>query len=109
MVNAKVLAEMKKRFNGCELMQNRNKGDFDAVVGEVLTVEDYQRLTGEDGNYYAVVFEEDADNFYLSGGALTEMLETWGEDNGCVGVKVSFGEKVKTKAKRDYRPMTICD
>lgn len=99
------LAKMQERFNGCPLFIDREKGDLDNLVGKKVHIESYYELTGENGIYYAIAFKEDTENFYLSGGALTELISDYPED--CKDVTILIKEKVKTKSKREYRPINI--
>lgn len=97
--------EMKARFNGCPLFENRDKAKIDTLENKVIVIDEYFELTGDDGNYYAFTIKDDNDHFYLSGGAITSLLAEFGDD--AVGIEIKVGEKVKTKSKRDYRPITI--
>ena len=100
-----VLTKMKERFNGCPLFIDREKGDLDDLVGKKVVIESYYKLTGENGNYYAIAFEGIDDKFFLSGGSITELIDDFGDD--AKEVKILIEEKIKTKNKREYRPIKI--
>ena len=116
----KYLNEVIKRAmevsNGCPLMDGRNKEDAEKHVDEVLTVSDEFKLTGDNGAYYCVTVDEIPDGFFLSGGALTsiiEQAEIVADAHGVSlsetveGIKFKFGKKIKTKNNRDFRPVTV--
>lgn len=116
----KYLAEVTKRAkevaNGCPLMDGRNKGEADAFIDVPLTITDAFKLTGDNGAYYCITVEENSDIFFLTGGALTavvEQAEIVADANGVslsetvAGLRFKFGAKVKTKNNRDFRPVTI--
>lgn len=100
-----VLAKMQERFNGCPLFIDRDKGDLDELIGTKVQIESYYKLTGENGDYYALAFKGHDDKFYLSGGAITELINDFGED--AKDCQILIKEKVKTKGKREYRPINI--
>lgn len=100
-----ILRSMQEDFNGCPLFIDREKGDLDDLVGQELVVESYYELTGEDGVYYAIAFEGFEETFFLSGGALTALINKYGD--AVKEVKLLIQEKVKTKKNRDYRPIRV--
>lgn len=104
-MNKNILAKMQERFNGCPLFIDREKGDLDELVGKKVRIESYYELTGENGKYYAVSFVGDDKNFYLSGGALTDLISEFGDD--AKEVEILIQEKVKTKNRRDFRPIRV--
>lgn len=104
-MNKATLQKMQERFNGCPLFIDREKGDLDNLVGQKVKIESYYELTGENGMYYAISFVGDDKNFYLSGGALTELLSEYGDD--AKEVEILIMEKVKTKNRRDFRPIRV--
>lgn len=99
------LAKMKERFNGCPLFDDRDKGDLDDLVGSRVKIEQFYELTGENGKYYALAFEGIDDKFYLSGGALTDLIAEFGDD--AKDVEILIMQKVKTKNKREFRPIRV--
>lgn len=105
MISKERLAEMKGRFNGCPLFEGRTKGEWDTLVNKSVKIEEYYKLTGDKGDYYAVTLEGDAEHFYLSGGAVTSLIDEFGAD--AKEVSFTVGAKTKTKNKNDYRPITI--
>ncbi len=100
-----ILAKMQEDFNGCPLFIDREKGDLDNLIGQKVVIESFYELTGENGKYYAVAFVGDEDNFYLSGGALTTLIEKYGDD--AKEVEILIMEKIKTKSRRDFRPIRV--
>lgn len=97
-----VLQEMQDRFNGCPLFNEREKGDWDAVVDMILTVEDIFPLT----DYHVVTFKEIEDKFFLTGGAMKELCNNY-ERKYVLDLIVKPLAKVRTKSNRDYRPIEV--
>ena len=100
-----ILVKMQERFNGCPLFIDRDKGDLDELVGKKVKIESYYELTGENGKYFAIAFVGYDDKFFLSGGALTELIADYGDD--AKEVEILIKEKVKTKNRREYRPIAV--
>lgn len=100
-----ILAKMQERFNGCPLFIDREKGDLDELVGKKVVIESYYKLTGENGDYYALSFKGYEEKFYLSGGALTDLINEFGDD--AKEVEILIMEKVKTKNRREFRPIRV--
>lgn len=106
MTKEQILKAMKERHNGCPLFDGREKGSLDDLTDKEVTIEDFFKFTGDDGDYYAVTFKECPDVTFLSGGGLTSLLDEFGEHS--IGVKIRFLEKVKTKrGNHDYRPINV--
>lgn len=100
-----ILAQMQERFNGCPLFIDREKGDLDDLIGKRVVIESYYKLNGENGDYYAIAFKGYDDKFFLSGGALTDLINEFGSD--AKEVEILIMEKVKTKNRREYRPIRV--
>ena len=108
-VNKEFLEELKKEFNGCPLFDGREKGDIELHVNKPCTITDYFRLQESSGSYYyAFTIEQDKERTFLSGGAITKLIDKCVE-NGYDAVGVTFvpKEKIKTASKRDYRPIEV--
>ena len=119
------MADFKKRFfeaaknrtNGCPLFENREKGEWDDLEDQTVTLQRAYPLTGEDGQYFAVWFEEDEDNFYLTPRILTDVLtdgqaiasqEAVELDEVIAGLQIKVGPEKKTKnGKGKYRSMEV--
>jgi hypothetical protein len=97
-----LIKKMKEDFNGCPLFEDREKGDLNDLDGEILTIADYFPMS----EYHAVVFEEHDDKVYLSGGGLKKLLTEYGKED-VRGIKIKMLPLIKTKAKRDYRPIEV--
>ena len=104
-MNKEVLAKMQERFNGCPLFIDREKGDLDELVDKKVHIESYYKLTGDNGDYYAIAFKGYDDKFFLSGGALTDIINEFGDDAKLVEILIM--EKIKTKSKREFRPIRV--
>lgn len=96
-----ILKKMQERFNGCPLFEGREKAKFDQLEDQTVTVEAYFKLS----DYYAVIFEECPDAVFLSGGAMTELFDDFGDN--AIGVRVTILPMIKTNSKRDFRPIRI--
>ena len=120
MSNSKYLSNFRKTAqkmaNGCPLMDGRNKANTDDYVNEALTLEDAYKLKGAKGDYYVVIVKEHDDVFFMSGGALTAILDSGDEiartegvplNEVVGGLEFSFGEKIKTKNGNDFRPIKV--
>ena len=107
----------KNRTNGCPLFVDREKGEWDDLEGQTVTLQRAYPLSGEDGQYFAVWFEEDEDNFYLTPRILTDVLtdgqaiasqEAVELDEVIAGLQIKVGPEKKTKnGKGKYRSMEV--
>ena len=104
-INNEVLTKMQERFNGCPLFVDREKGELDDLVGQKVKIDKFYELTGDNGVYYAVGFVGMEDKFFLSGGALTDLIAEFPED--CKNVEILIQEKIKTKNHREFRPIRV--
>ena len=99
-----ILKALKEMNNGCPLMENREKGDFDELENETVTIDEAFPLDG----YYCVTLKEDSEHFYLTSMSVTKTIDfilSAGETPDGLTFKVL--EKVKTKNKNTYRPIEI--
>lgn len=97
-----ILQQMKEQFNGCPLFEDREKGSLDDIVDKELTIEDIYPLQ----DYHAIVFEELPDNFYLTGGALKDLCNEYAPEF-VKGRVIKIKPLVKTKKRRDFRPIEV--
>ena len=67
-------------IGGCPLIDDREKLDFDTIIGEAITVEDFAKTKTKDGEAYAIIFEEYPDNYAWAGGWLKKMIETYNKE-----------------------------
>lgn len=94
-----------------ELMDGREKGDFDEIIGEVLTITDFGFMKDDGKEYVAFITKEYDDKFYFGGMVLTEQLKEI-EKGGFLesvrkdGLPVLFGSKLG-KNKRMYTTVTF--
>lgn len=103
-----------ERGNGNPVMEDREKGKFEDLTGEVLTMKEAAPLD----KYFAVNFEEYPDLFFFSNSALTSILTDAAkmaeEDNVSIdsiigGVKIKILDPVKTSKGFNFRPVEILD
>lgn len=97
-----MLKKMQEQFNGCPLFADREKGSLDDITDKELTIEDIYPLQ----DYHAIVFEELPDNFYLTGGALKDLCNEY-EPEFVIGRLIKIKPLVKTKKRRDFRPIEV--
>ena len=105
-LNAEQLEAIKKAkalLNGCPLMDGREKADWDELTGEVIHIEDYYPIE----NYYCVNLKEYPQNYFLTGKALSNLINELGEFVLILNIEV--GEKIKTKTNNTYRTFKIAD
>lgn len=98
----KVIEQMKEDYNGCPLFEEREKGSLDELTGLELTIEDLFPLN----DYHCVVFFEVPDKFFLTGGALKDLCNNY-PPNFVKGRTIILQEKVKTRSKKDFRPIKV--
>ena len=103
-LSAKKLKEMQERFNGGPLFEGREKGSLDDLTGKELTIEEIYPLS----DYHCIVFEECPDYFYLTGGALKDLCNEYPPEE-VRGTRIMLQELVKTRSRRDFRPIKILD
>lgn len=96
------IAQMQDEFNGCPLFNNREKGSLDELEGNQLHIEDLYPIQ----DYHCVVFEEIKDKFYLTGGALKDLCNNYAPEF-VVGRLIEIQPMVKTKSRRDFRPIKV--
>lgn len=105
MTREQIIKAMKDAHNGCPLFEGREKASLDELTEKVVTIEEVFKLSGDDGDYHAITFEEDKEHTYLTAGGLKKLCDEFGD---CViGVKVKIKPMMKTKNKRDFRPIEV--
>lgn len=107
MAITKEMAQNDGLIGGSKLIGEKEKLDFDSIVGEVITVEDFEAVKTKDGEAYALIFEEYPEYYAWAGGFLQKLISQYGIE--FIGTKLKVGAKVKTKSKRDFRTFEIID
>lgn len=97
-----ILQQMKNDFNGCPLFEGREKGSLDDLTGKELHIEDLYPLE----DYHCVIFEELPDFYFLTGGALKDLCNKY-DPKFVRGRCIQLQPMVKTKGRRDFRPIRI--
>ena len=97
------IKKAKALLNGCPLMEGREKADWDVLTGETIHIEDYFPIE----NYYCVNLKEYPENYFLTGKALSNLINEIGEYVLILNIEV--GKKVKTKNNNTYRSFKIVD
>lgn len=98
----KAIAEMQDEFNGCPLFESREKGSLDELTGNQLHIEDIYPIQ----DYHCIIFEEIPDKYFLTGGALKDLCNNY-QPEFVVGRCIEMMPLVKTKSRRDFRPIKV--
>ena len=61
---------------GIPFMKGRTKGEVSELLGQVVTIRDFDFLDGQDGTYVVFVVDEIGDSFFFGGSVLTNNLNT---------------------------------
>lgn len=114
MTRKEILEQMKARHNGCPFFEEREKASLDELTGHIVTIQDFYRFTekkkeGEEKSYYAVLFLEDKEHVYLSGGGLTSIIDDYDDEVIGLQVRLESPIKVKSDPTHSYRPITVMD
>lgn len=108
MINNK-LQQIAKEVNASgtiPFMENRTKGE-ELPQKEILTIDDFGYIKGENGEFVVLSFKEKPEYFYFGGGVVTDKIHHFdGEDNMDTiredGLPVLFEKKINKKGKREY-------
>ena len=65
---------------GIPFMKGRTKGEVAELLGNPVTIKDFDFLDGQDGKYVVFIVEEVKDSFFFGGSVLTKDLELLSED-----------------------------
>jgi len=108
MTMRKKLQEKVKEFsNLLPFMENRDKGDFEQLIGQAVTIRDFGFLSDNgDKEYVCIILDEDKEKFYFGGQVLTDNMkeleeEGYKEEIQNEGLPVKFDKKI-SKNKRQY-------
>ena len=90
---------------GIKFMSERTKGDIHELLGQKVTIKDYDFLSGDNGEYVVFIVDEIADSFFFGGSVLTSNLKALSEEEKKEvqenGLPVEIYE-AKSKSKRNY-------
>lgn len=106
-----LIAKIQEVANGnvIDFMVGREKGEKQIPLKQVLTIENYDYLPGDNGDFAVVIFKEDKNNFYFMGSIVTDklkkidevLLPSEKEEILADGLEVVFEQKT-SKSKRNY-------
>ncbi len=68
----------KKLTEQLEIMAGKEKGNTDDLIGEIVTINDFDFLKGENGEYAVFTVKEHPGTFYFGGQVLTDDLQQIG-------------------------------
>ncbi len=103
----KTLKEFSKGLNSqVEIMNEKTKGVIDEIIGKCVTVNDYEFMSGDDGEFVVFTCKEIPDVFYFGSKVLTEGLKKcdeggYGEEIRSEGLPIKLVKK-KSKKGREY-------
>ena len=90
---------------GIKFMSERTKGDIKELIGQKVTIKDFEFINGDNGEYVVFIVDEIADSFFFGGSVLTSNLKTLSEEEKKEvqenGLPVEIYE-AKSKNKRNY-------
>ena len=103
---------LKKNNNeGIKFMSERTKGDIHELIGQKVTIRDFDFLSGDNGEYVVFIVDEIADSFFFGGSVLTNNLkEITSEEKEEVkknGLPVLMYEAKSKKTGRKYTGVTF--
>ena len=61
---------------GIPFMKGRTKGEASELIGQSVTIRDFDFLDGQDGTYVVFIVDEIGDSFFFGGSVLTNNLNT---------------------------------
>lgn len=112
----------KKANGGCELIEGKNKANWDNYTGEILSINGIAPLGSGDKSFFAVTIAENNDIYFNSCGAINNVLgailESEGGDLVTVNavlstepLKIKVGEKTpcKNDPKKTFRNIEILE
>ena len=95
----------KNNNEGIKFMSERTKGDIHELIGQKVTIRDFDFLSGDNGEYVVFIVDEIGDSFFFGGSVLTSNLKDLSEDEKeevkANGLPVEIYE-AKSKSKRNY-------
>lgn len=60
---------------GIPFMKGRTKGEISEILGQPVTIRDFDFLDGQDGEYVVFIVDEVKDTFFFGGSVLTSNLK----------------------------------
>jgi hypothetical protein len=104
----KSLKQMAQELSAPQLpiMEGRNKGETDDLIGVVVTLRDYGFMSGDNGEYVVFIVDEEPNEFFFGGKVLTDDMQKF-EAAGRHADVVAEGlpmvlTKKKSKNKQTY-------
>lgn len=88
---------------GVSFMEGRDKSEL--IMDEILTVDDFGFIKGEDGEYVVLSTQDYPKFFFFGGSVITQKFKELEENKEEVqkeGLPVRFEQKVSKKSKREY-------
>jgi hypothetical protein len=109
-IEKKTLKQRAQEMSQAQLpiMVDRDKGEMEDLIGQIVTIRDYGFLTSEKGGEYAVfIVDEDPKVFYFGGKVLTDSLTEFDQDGFHAdvlkdGLPVLFAKKKSKDKKNTY-------
>lgn len=91
---------------GIPFMKGRTKGEVAELLGNPVTIKDFDFLDGQDGEYVVFIVDEVKDSFFFGGSVLTKDLKGLSEEEKAEvksnGLPVLLYEAKSKKTGRKY-------
>lgn len=94
------------------LMKDREKGETDELIGTIVTINDFDFLTGDNGPYVVFTVKEEDSKFYFGGQVLTEKMKEFMDEGFQEAIKndglpIVLSVKKSRKGSRSYTAVTF--
>ena len=91
---------------GIPFMKGRTKGEVSELLGQVVTIRDFDFLDGQDGTYVVFIVDEIGDSFFFGGSVLTDNLKNLSAEAKIEcqneGLPTLMEKRQSKKTKRTY-------
>lgn len=111
---SKLTDYLKTKNSKLEIMEGKEKEDLKSILDKIVHINNFDFLTGDDGDYAVFTIAEDEKSFYFGSSIITDMLkdlekEGLKQDVINEGVAVKLVEKKSKTSKRTYIAVEIID
>ena len=98
---------LKQKHGRLEIMEGKEKEDLKSLLEKEVTIDNFDFLHGEDGEYVVFTIKEDKKSFYFGSTILTEELkdlENAGYKDEIIkeGLKIKLTERKSKNSSRKY-------
>lgn len=105
---------LKNKHSRLEIMEGREKADVQDILDKNVHINNFDFLTGEDGEYAVFTIVEDENNFYFASSVLTQELKDiqndgMKEDAIAETISIKLYERKSKNGKRTYIAVEYVD